>query len=98
MAGGAEIVHAARFLVEGSVGAVVGLIVGVWAAPPRHCHELGSSGLFECTNKVGQEFLSASTTPWSAEWIGALAGFVVVGAVVGWAFGAAWRTLTASPG
>jgi hypothetical protein len=95
MPGGAEIVHATRSLAEGSVGAVVGLIAGIWMAPPRDCTELGN-GLLECSNKVGQSFISATSTPVSTEWIGAIAGFVVVGSIAGWIVGAVWRALNPS--
>jgi hypothetical protein len=97
MSGGAEVAHAVRFLAEGRIGAFLGLAFGIWAAPPRDCEELGH-GLLQCTNKVGQEFISTSSTPLSAEWIGAIAGFVVIGAILGWAAGAGWNALNGRQG
>lgn len=81
--------HAWEFAKASPIGGIAGLIVGFVLTWPHDCTQ-GSNGITECSNRIGQMIpaVYGTTHPVTFEWIGAWAGFVVLGAVVG--YGIAW--------
>jgi hypothetical protein len=89
---GAEVAHAARFIAEGSPGAIGGLIVGAAVFYPSDCQtEIGDADREFCSNVAGHAFPASGGFPVELEWLGQIAGCIIIGAVAWWLLSWLWR-------